>query len=85
MVSSGLLSQQFPALPCRYQNTHRITSRNASHHVIHHITSSITSRNPSQEGHMSHDDKFGEAIPDEERDWLANQVYDAIMMQVGDL
>jgi hypothetical protein len=31
---------------------------------------------------MSHDDKFGEVIPDEEREWLAHQVYDAIMMQV---
>ena len=32
---------------------------------------------------MSHDDKFGEVIPDEEREWLSNQVYDAILMQVG--
>jgi hypothetical protein len=36
-----------------------------------------------QEVHMSHDDKFGEVIPDEEREWLAHQVYDCIAMQVG--
>lgn len=32
---------------------------------------------------MAHDDKFGEPIPDEEREWLAAQVYDIIVMQVG--
>jgi hypothetical protein len=35
----------------------------------------------NQQQHMSHDDKFGEVVPDEEREWLANQVYDAIVLQ----
>ncbi|GBF98986.1 mRNA-capping enzyme [Raphidocelis subcapitata] len=34
-----------------------------------------------EEGHMSHEDKFGEPVPDEEREWLAAQVYDVIVMQ----
>lgn len=31
---------------------------------------------------MHHDDKFGELVPSEEREWLCNQVYDAMIMQV---
>ena len=38
-----------------------------------------------QQGRMAHDDKFGEAIPDEEREWIAAQIYDAIVLQVRDL
>jgi hypothetical protein len=48
----------------------------------HRIHDSSNHR-PKQEGHIAHDDKFGEVIPDEEREWLAAQVYDCIMMQVG--